>query len=78
VKRPRFDVYKAKDGWRWRLIAANGRILASGEAHPRKAGAQRAISTLIAVTGQIERERVITRMQASAATHRYEPAYVGS
>lgn len=27
-KMPRFQVYKAKDGWRWRLLAANGAIIA--------------------------------------------------
>lgn len=28
------EIYKAKDGWRWRIIAANGKILAdSGEAY---------------------------------------------
>lgn len=25
-----FDVYKAKDGWRWRLWSRNGRIVANG------------------------------------------------
>jgi hypothetical protein len=35
-----FDVYRAKDGWRWRLFARNGRVIAeSGEAYKRKAGA---------------------------------------
>ncbi len=28
------EVYEGKDGWRWRIVAANGRILAdSGEAY---------------------------------------------
>lgn len=31
------DIYKAKDGWRWRLWAKNGRIVAeSGEAYRAK------------------------------------------
>lgn len=35
-----FDIFKAKDGWRWRLWARNGRIVAvSGEAYKRKAAA---------------------------------------
>lgn len=39
----KFTIYKAKDGWRWRLKAANGRIIAeSGEAYTRKHGAWRA------------------------------------
>lgn len=35
-----FEVYRAKDGWRWRLWARNGRIVAvSGEAYKRAAAA---------------------------------------
>jgi len=35
-----FDIFKAKDGWRWRLWARNGRMIAvSGEAYKRKAAA---------------------------------------
>jgi uncharacterized protein YegP (UPF0339 family) len=38
-----FTVYEAKDGWRWRLITANNRIVAeSGEAYTRMRDAQRA------------------------------------
>ena len=30
----KFHIYKAKDGWRWRLRARNGRIVAdSGQAY---------------------------------------------
>lgn len=39
---PRFEAYRGQDGWRWRLRAGNSRIVATGEAHPRKADAQRA------------------------------------
>lgn len=46
---PRFEVHPAADGWRWRLKAANGRIVASGEAHPRKADAERATRTVMAL-----------------------------
>jgi uncharacterized protein YegP (UPF0339 family) len=46
MKQPRFEVYESKDGWRWRLVAANGRILASGESHTRKADAERAVATV--------------------------------
>jgi uncharacterized protein YegP (UPF0339 family) len=42
VKRPKFVVYKAADGYRWRLMAANGRQIAQGEAHTRKRDAVRA------------------------------------
>lgn len=43
---PRFTVYKAADGWRWRLQSANNRTLASGEAHTRKRDAERAVQTI--------------------------------
>lgn len=39
--------YKAADGWRWRLQARNGRIVAdSGEAYTRRTGAERAGAAL--------------------------------
>ena len=44
---PKFKVYKAKDGWRWHLKAGNGRIIAQGEAHTRKADAERAVATVV-------------------------------
>lgn len=35
--KPKFCVYEAKDGWRWRLIATNGKIVAdSGEAFAKR------------------------------------------
>lgn len=44
-------VYRARDGWRWRLKAANGRIVAtSGEAYVSKANAQRAADRLTGAT----------------------------
>lgn len=46
MKAPRFEVYKARDGWRWRLKAANGRVLCSGEAHTRERDAWRAADTV--------------------------------
>lgn len=46
MNRPKFEVYKGRDGFRWRLIAANGRIIAIGEAHTRKRDATRAIKTM--------------------------------
>ena len=48
MKRPRFEVYRAKDGWRWRLKAANGRTIATGEAHTRERDADRALATVVA------------------------------
>lgn len=46
MKTARFEVYKAKDGFRFRLIAANGRIIATGEAHTRERDAWRAARTV--------------------------------
>lgn len=46
MKQPKFTVYQAADGFRWRLIAANGRIIATGEAHTRERDAWRAVETV--------------------------------
>lgn len=52
MKAPKFEVYEAKDGHRWRLAAANGRIIAeSGEAYTRRNGATKAIDTVIQACG---------------------------
>lgn len=46
MRRPSFKVYLAEDGWRWRLLAANNRIIAdSGEAYSRERDADRAVKT---------------------------------
>jgi len=51
-----FRIYRARDGWRWRAVRANGRIVAdSGEAYTRKAGARRAVWRFIAA---IDRENI--------------------
>lgn len=48
MKTPHFEVYPDKGGqYRWRLKAANGRIVATGEAHTRKADAERATRTVM-------------------------------
>lgn len=44
---PKFSIYQATDGWRWRLQSANGRTLASGEAFSSKRAAQRAVWAVI-------------------------------
>lgn len=37
MREPKVTIYHAKDGWRWRLRAANGRIVAeSGEAYTER------------------------------------------
>jgi len=51
-----FHIYRAGDGWRWRAVRANGRIMAdSGEAYTRKAGARRAVWRFIAA---VDRENI--------------------
>ena len=45
MKSARFEVYKSKDGYRWRLLAGNNRTVASGEAHTRYQDAFRAAYT---------------------------------
>lgn len=44
----RFVVYQDAAGeWRWRLVAANGQVIAtSGEGYTRKADAERAVDTV--------------------------------
>jgi uncharacterized protein YegP (UPF0339 family) len=47
MKSARFVVFQdKKKQWRWHLKAGNGRIIAQGEAHSRKADAQRAINAV--------------------------------
>ena len=42
-----FEVWQAKDGFRWRLIAGNGKQIAeSGEAYTRQRDCLRAIRTV--------------------------------
>lgn len=48
MKRPRFHIFQDAGGfWRWRLLAANNRIIAdSGEGYGRKRDAKRAVRTV--------------------------------
>jgi uncharacterized protein len=32
----RFEIYKSNDGWRWRLVAANNEIIATGESYKHR------------------------------------------
>lgn len=45
-----FEVYEAKDGWRFRLRAGNGEPIASGEAYANRRDAIHAIALIEAVT----------------------------
>jgi uncharacterized protein YegP (UPF0339 family) len=69
MKRAKFDVYQAKDGWRWRLVATNGRIIAdSGEAYVSKRGAERAVTTTIRAAESVGHGRMIASIKAGAAS----------
>lgn len=37
----KFEVYESKNGYRWRLKAGNGEIVATGEEYADKAGAKK-------------------------------------
>ena len=48
MKKPTFTPYQAKDGWRWRLLAKNHKVIAeSGEAYTRKRDVMRAIDAVL-------------------------------
>lgn len=43
----KFEIYPSKDGFRWRLVAKNGKIVAdSGEAYVSKGNAHRAVKVV--------------------------------
>ncbi len=43
-----FHIYKAKDGYRWRAIASNGRLTAeSGESYVQRVSCKRSLASLI-------------------------------
>ena len=44
---PKFEIYKAKDGWRFRFKGANGEIITGGESYMTKWGAKRGVNRLI-------------------------------
>lgn len=47
-----FVIYLAADGWRWRVLAANHKVMAdSGEAYATKSSARRAVRRFLAVLG---------------------------
>jgi len=37
----KFEVYETKNGYRWRLKAGNGEVVATGEEYDSKAGAKK-------------------------------------
>jgi uncharacterized protein YegP (UPF0339 family) len=54
--RSAWDVYRDELGdWRWRLVAGNGEIIASGEAHTIQSDAIRAALTVDRVVRETQR-----------------------
>ena len=53
MRRPKLMIYRDRRGeWRWRLKAANGRILADGgEGYRRRASAQTAVDRVRSILG---------------------------
>ena len=60
-REPQFQVYEARDGWRWRLVAANGRIVATGEALTRKRDAVRACQRIAGLADQAGNVPLVVR-----------------
>lgn len=59
-REPEIQKYRAKDGWRWRLVASNARIVAEGgEAYTRLRDLGRAIAT---VQGMFRRPLKVVRL----------------
>jgi len=51
MKTPKLEIYKAKDGWRWRLKSANGKIVCvAGEAFANKPTGKRICLTIAGAT----------------------------
>lgn len=46
VRTPHVEIYRSRDGYRWRLRAGNGQIVASGESHTQRSDARRAWNTV--------------------------------
>jgi uncharacterized protein YegP (UPF0339 family) len=48
----KYELYQSGGGWRWRLRAANGEIVASGEAYRNKDDCVHAVNLLMDTTRQ--------------------------
>jgi uncharacterized protein YegP (UPF0339 family) len=46
MRTPHVEIYRSRDGYRWRLRAGNGQIVASGESHIQRSDARRAWATV--------------------------------
>lgn len=63
-RQPKVEIYEAGDGWRWRLVAGNGRIQATGEAHTRRRDADRAAKGAAETFQRIANRELIERIKA--------------
>lgn len=46
VATAKFEIYRAADGYRWRLKGGNGEIVAQGEAYVSRENVRRAVETV--------------------------------
>jgi len=54
-----FEVYKAKDGWHWRMLSKNGKPQAhSAEPYQRPYNAKRAIARFLSLTYKMQKPYV--------------------
>jgi uncharacterized protein YegP (UPF0339 family) len=56
IRRGRYEVFCGLGGWYWRLVAANGEIVAQSEAYTRPADARRGAH---AARGASRRARIV-------------------
>lgn len=66
-KLPRFETYRSKDGWRWRLRSANGRIICTGEAHSRKTDAERAAKTVAETAAKAQAKELVQKVKVTGS-----------
>ena len=50
----KWEVWEAKDGWRWRLKAGNGEVVANGEAYSSRDAAVRAQDAVVRAATEAE------------------------
>lgn len=50
----KFEVYETKNGWRWRLKAGNGEVVAVGEEYTSKDGAKRGCEAVVKAANEAE------------------------
>lgn len=51
MKNTEIKIYKAKDGWRWRMIRSNRIVADSGESYKRKSSLRKSLNNLLVSIG---------------------------